>query len=65
MPSRLRDDALTERVQRFFGVGSGVEIVSRLGEGTCVTLRLCGAVAMLLQQGDDLVASETSEDSDG
>ena len=31
---------VAERVERFFGVGSGVEIVSKPGEGTCVTLRL-------------------------
>lgn len=30
------------RIERFYGVGSGVEIVSKLGEGTCVTLRLVG-----------------------
>jgi len=30
--------------EKFYGVGSGVEIVSKLNEGTCVTLRLadCG-----------------------
>ena len=33
---------VAERVERFFGVGSGVEIVSKPGEGTCVTLRLVG-----------------------
>ena len=31
---------VAERVERFFGGRSGVEIVSRPGEGTCVTLRL-------------------------
>ena len=30
------------RVERFYGVGSGVEIVSKLEEGTCVSLRLVG-----------------------
>ena len=34
---------VAERIERFFGVGSGVEIVSKPGEGTCVTLRLAGA----------------------
>ena len=34
---------VAERVERFFGAGSGVEIVSKPGEGTCVTLRLVGA----------------------
>ena len=33
---------VAERIERFFGVGSGVEIVSKPGEGTCVTLRLAG-----------------------
>lgn len=31
---------VAERVEHFFGVGSGVEIMSRPGEGTVVTLRL-------------------------
>lgn len=31
---------VAERIERFYGAGSGVEIVSKLGEGTCVTLRL-------------------------
>ncbi len=34
---------VAERIERFFGEGSGVEIVSKPGEGTCVTLRLVGA----------------------
>lgn len=38
---------VADRVERFYGVGSGVEIVSRPGEGTCVTLRLAGAVGIL------------------
>ncbi len=40
---------VAERVQRFFGAGSGVDIVSKLGEGTCVTLRLGGAAAWLAE----------------
>ncbi len=39
---------VAERIERFFGVGSGVEIVSKPGEGTCVTLRLIGARRSLL-----------------
>lgn len=35
---------VTERVERFYGQGSGVEIVSRPNEGTCVTLRLAKAI---------------------
>ena len=34
---------VAERIERFFGMGSGVEIMSREGAGTCVTLRLVGA----------------------
>ena len=40
-----------ERIERFYGPGSGVEIVSRPGEGTCVTLRLCGAAKRLADDG--------------
>ena len=36
-----------ERIERFYDPGSGVEVVSRPGEGTCVTLRLCGAATEL------------------
>lgn len=38
---------VAERIERFFGAGSGVEIVSKPGEGTCVTLRLVGACEAL------------------
>ena len=38
---------VAERIEKFYGVGSGVEIVSKLNEGTCVTLRLADAVSML------------------
>ena len=34
---------VAERLERFYGVGSGVEIVSKPGVGTCVTLRLSDA----------------------
>ena len=34
---------VAERIERFYGVGSGIEIMSRLGEGTVVTLRLGNA----------------------
>ena len=34
---------VAERIERFFDVGSGVEVVSKPGEGTCVTLKLVGA----------------------
>ena len=33
---------VSERLQRFYGGDSSVEIMSKLGEGTCVTLRLAG-----------------------
>ncbi len=38
-----------ERVERFYDAGSGVEVVSKPGEGTCVTLRLCGASKKLAE----------------
>ncbi len=38
---------VAERVERVFDLGSGVEIVSKPGEGTCVTLRLSGARSRL------------------
>jgi two-component system sensor histidine kinase LytS len=38
---------VAERVERFYGAGSGVEIISKPGEGTCVTLRL-GEAALTL-----------------
>ena len=41
---------VAERVERFFGVGSGVEIVSKPGEGTSVTLRLVGGRGRLVAQ---------------
>ena len=34
---------VAERVERFYGVGSGVEIMSKPGEGTSVTIRLANA----------------------
>ena len=40
---------VAERVERFFGVTSGVEIMSKPGEGTCVTLRLADATQALAQ----------------
>ena len=44
---------VAERVQRFFGAGSNVEIVSKPGEGTCVTLRLVGARLRVAKAGAD------------
>lgn len=43
---------VADRVEHSFGPGSGVEIVSKLGEGTCVTLRLAGAVPLLGRPGE-------------
>ncbi len=34
---------VSERIERFYGEGSGIEIMSKLGEGTVVTLRIAGA----------------------
>lgn len=43
---------VTERIQRFYGVSSGIEILSKLDEGTSVTLRL-GDAALQLRQDDE------------
>ncbi|MBD9270611.1 MAG: hypothetical protein EGQ81_05905 [Akkermansia sp.] len=40
-----------ERIERFFDAGSGVEVVSKPGEGTCVTLKLVGLFALMAQSG--------------
>ena len=42
---------VADRIERFYGEGSGVEIVSKPGEGTCVTLRLGGARRSLVELG--------------
>ena len=34
---------VAERLERFYGFGSGIDIVSKPDEGTCVTLRLARA----------------------
>ena len=34
---------VADRIERFYGRGSGVDIMSKVGSGTCVTLRLAGA----------------------
>ena len=52
---------VAERVQRFFGEGSGVDIVSKLGEGTCVTLRLGGAAKLLAERDAGTEAPETAD----
>lgn len=52
---------VAERVQRFFDVGSGVDIVSKPGEGTCVTLRLGGAARLL---ADDAGGAAVAEHAD-
>lgn len=36
---------VAERLERFYGYGSGLDIMSKTGEGTCVTLRLARAAA--------------------
>ena len=43
---------VAERVERNYGAGSGMEIVSKLGEGTNVTLRLAGAIKLLHDPAD-------------
>ena len=46
---------VAERIERFYGAGSGVEIMSKVGEGTSVTLRLVGAAPSDLE--DELDAA--------
>lgn len=36
---------VAERIERFYGFGSGIEIMSSLGEGTVVTMRLADATS--------------------
>ena len=36
---------VAERLERFYGFGSGIDIMSKPGEGTCVTLRLAHTAA--------------------
>ena len=44
---------VAERIERFYGKGSGIEIMSRLGEGTVVTLRLGDAAPSEELPSDD------------
>ena len=45
---------VAERIERFYGVASGVEIMSKVGEGTSVTLRLVGAAPSDLEDELDV-----------
>lgn len=38
---------ITQRIKQFYGQGSSLEIVSRVGMGTCVTMRLIGAASKI------------------
>ena len=44
---------VADRVELFYGEGSGVEIMSKVGTGTCVTLRLVGVAPDRLPSADD------------
>ncbi len=35
---------VAERIEKFYGAGSGLEIMSKIDEGTCVTLRLANVI---------------------
>ena len=37
---------VADRIERFFGRGSGIEVMSKVGSGTCVTLRLAGVAPL-------------------
>lgn len=41
---------VAERIELFYGVGSGIEVMSKPGEGTVVTLRLGDAVPAAMQR---------------
>jgi len=41
---------VADRIELFYGVGSGIEVVSKLGEGTVVTLRLADAAPIDLRE---------------
>ena len=45
---------VADRIELFYGEGSGVEVMSKVGAGTCVTLRLVGV-------GEQAVASTPDE----
>lgn len=44
---------VADRIELFFGEGSGVEIMSKVGAGTCVTLRLVGTAPSMLPTTSD------------
>ena len=44
---------VADRIELFYGEGSGVEVMSKVGSGTCVTLRLVG-VAPTEDEDDDV-----------
>lgn len=54
---------VAERIERFYGVGSGIEIMSKPGEGTVVTLRLTEAApgATESKQGDTALSGASVE----
>lgn len=44
---------VADRVELFYGEGSGIEIMSKVGSGTCVTLRLVGVAPNATYNWDD------------
>ncbi len=44
---------VADRVELFYGEGSGVEIMSKVGSGTCVTLRLVGVAPLTVEEWDE------------
>jgi two-component system sensor histidine kinase LytS len=44
---------VADRIELFYGVGSGVEIMSRPGEGTSVTLRLVNVAPAPAQDDEE------------
>ncbi len=52
---------VADRIELFYGEGSGVEVMSKVGSGTCVTLRLVG-VAPTEDEDDDVDDWDDDED---
>ena len=44
---------MADRIELFYGEGSGVEIMSKADAGTCVTLRLVGVAPVVLPRTSD------------
>ena len=55
---------VADRIELFYGEGSGVEVMSKVGSGTCVTLRLVGVAPREEQEAVDSWDDEAADDDD-